>query len=447
MTKTILAGARRGQRGATLIMVALSLVILLGISALAIDLVSLYVARSEAQRAADAAALAGAEMFVKSGFTVGLVTQANVQNLARDAAVAAGNKNLVGSQNPNILSGDVTFDFSKAGDPRITVVVQRTAARDNPMPTFFAKILGKTTADVSAQATAEAYNPSSGGPPVGTKCLKPWILPNCDPSHANPLLANPNCAPAVADYFYNATLCANTSSPGICYPGSVSNGGIIGQTLLLKPGQPSNAPAPSQFYPVDLPSGTTPALCPGSGAVSCNSVGTGTGGGGSLYRDNIACCNTNNIVCGNVAVNWETGNMQGPTAQGTECLIHASGQGANQGQDTINTGATPFSMTGGSNNPNPALQGVSGITSSDSLVTLPLYDGTTPCPGQSCGSSVQIVGFLQVFVQQVSNQGDVTAVVTGISGCGVAGGGGGGTPVIGGGFSAIPVRLIQPGGN
>ena len=50
-------------------LVAVSLVTLLAMAALAIDVVTLYVARSEMQRAADAAALAGAKAFVDSGVT------------------------------------------------------------------------------------------------------------------------------------------------------------------------------------------------------------------------------------------------------------------------------------------------------------------------------------------------------------------------------------------
>ncbi len=60
---------RSGERGQTIILVAVSLVSLLAMAALAIDVVTLYVARSEMQRAADAAALAGAKAFVDSGVT------------------------------------------------------------------------------------------------------------------------------------------------------------------------------------------------------------------------------------------------------------------------------------------------------------------------------------------------------------------------------------------
>jgi uncharacterized membrane protein len=59
---------------------------LLGMVALAIDVVTLYVARSEMQRAADAAALAGAKAFVESGYTsdpTNITRQALAQNMAR----------------------------------------------------------------------------------------------------------------------------------------------------------------------------------------------------------------------------------------------------------------------------------------------------------------------------------------------------------------------------
>ena len=58
-----------GERGVTLVIFAFFIVFLLGVAALAIDLGLLYVARSEAQRSADAAALAGANVFATSGCT------------------------------------------------------------------------------------------------------------------------------------------------------------------------------------------------------------------------------------------------------------------------------------------------------------------------------------------------------------------------------------------
>src|SRR5712692_8164884 len=86
---------RRHQRGMTLVFVAFALLVLLGIAALAVDLAALYVARNEAQRAADAAALGGAKAFVDSGFTSGLVTQATAQSLASQQAIAIGAQNTI----------------------------------------------------------------------------------------------------------------------------------------------------------------------------------------------------------------------------------------------------------------------------------------------------------------------------------------------------------------
>src|SRR5262245_6938505 len=48
---------KHGERGVTMILVVLAMLSMLGIIALAIDVITLYSARSEAQRAADSAAL------------------------------------------------------------------------------------------------------------------------------------------------------------------------------------------------------------------------------------------------------------------------------------------------------------------------------------------------------------------------------------------------------
>ncbi len=451
---------RDAQRGATLVMVALSLVILLGISALAIDLVSLYVGRSEAQRAADAAALAGATIFVSSGCTSasgGCVAGGPQEAPARQQAIDVGSRNPVGGQAATILSGDVTFSYPTPQNPNITVSVARDATHGGPMPTFFIKIFGVTSANISASATAEAYNPIAGGPSVGAKCLKPWLLPNCDWSRmvpSNDANANPSCqdptAPPTANFASDFVQCpAGSTSCTVVNPG-VYPTGVIGQPETIKPGDPSKAAAPSKFYPLFLP--------PGSVASTCPSCVTGTGGGGSpsgsLYRQNIACCNQNAITCGQQSVEPIVGNMVGPTAQGVDCLIHESG---GSGQDTIAFSPTGSStITAGSNNP-LVLAGVvaanSTISGSDSVVTVPLYNGQVLCPGLggggSCGTiTVTVVGFMQMFVKEETvPQGTVNSYVMNIVACGASSGGGGGggagPPVIAGGASPIPVRLIH----
>ncbi len=472
-------GRRQRERGVSLVLSAFGLVVILAMAGLAIDLASFYVARSEAQRAADAGALAGAQAFVSSGYTSGLVSQSVAETLAAQQAASVGNSNAVGGRNPEISSsgfstgcpptagGDGCFDFSNPTDPRITVVVQRTAARSDAMPTFFMRIFGLQGVDVSAEATAEAYNPSApggtggSGPSFSAICLKPWLIPNCDPSHtvaAGDPNGNPNCVVSggLSAYFVNP----NTGA--IVNPGPASAGGSIGEFLQIKQGNPQLATAPSKYYPIFLPPNPSgpPSVCP----VCATNPGGGGASSGALYRANIECCNVSPVVCSQQTVQPITGDMVGPTAQGVDCLIHE--QNGN-GMDVLNTSADPFQILAGSDNPlvtSGTIPVNTLLTTSDSVITIPIYDGVQLCPGGSCPSTITVntVGFMQMFVKDETNpQGTVEAYVLNITGCppsggsnaaatgsGSGGGGGSGTgsgpgTISTGTSSPVPVRLIH----
>ena len=421
MNKTNCSRRRRAaqESGATLVLVAIALVMMLGLAALSIDVAVLYATRMEAQKAADAAALAGAKQYVTSGYTVGQMGEEVCPLAQADAAVVAATNTVGGS--PAVVSTS-SCDFSIAGDPRFTAKVVRTG-----LPLLFGRVWGRGSNVVAASATAEAYNSSGNGPPVQTACVKPWVIPNCDEKHANP--RNPNCATGAR--FLN-------DDGSIANPGRYEQGGIVGETITLKPGRPSDAAAPSQFYAVSLPDTSAP-LCP--------SCARGGGGGASDYRQDIECCNQSLLQCGRtnaVDLTLDTGNMKGPTSQGVQCLIHQNKGGS--GQDILDTSADPFRFLAGGNN--PLVPGVvpsgSVISTSDSVVTLPVYDGHQLCPGGSCSSDVQIIGFLQAFINSVDSDGTVHATILNIAGC-TAGSGGSGA-ISGGGVSPIPVRLVQPGG-
>src|SRR5579859_6490443 len=60
---------RRNEQGVTMVLVAVAMVAMIAMAALSIDVVTLYLAREEAQRAADAAALAAARVISVSGIT------------------------------------------------------------------------------------------------------------------------------------------------------------------------------------------------------------------------------------------------------------------------------------------------------------------------------------------------------------------------------------------
>lgn len=414
---------RCNDAGVSLFMVAAGMVFLLGACGLAIDLGALYVDRSEAQRAADAAALAGATVFVTSGCTYsGTGYCAGAATDATNAAIAAGNQNLIAGQSPSIQTADVSFTALASVNPRINVTARQT------VPTFFMKIFGVSSANVSASATAEAYNPSdsTGGPTVCESCLKPFTVPNCDPNPNYTTPVNPLCPGGAQTYFFDP----NTGH--IQHPGTYPSG-AIGEPWVLH----YNA-APSQYYELDLDAGP-----PG-----CTS-----GGGGAGYANNIRTCYNGAFGCGQQLC-LLTGNKVGPTDAPVQDLIHATGDGFGKGQDTIDTSTgPPFTIRAGSRNPlvlSGQITAGTTISSSDSIVTVPVYDGSNLCPGNSCGTTVQIKGYLQMFIQAVDHQGQDVPVYTIIMneiGCGgVTGncgsGGGGGT--VSGGGSAIPVRLVQP---
>src|SRR6266849_2880814 len=79
----------QGERGVTMVLVALALVAIIAMAALSIDVITLYLAREEAQRAADAAALAAARVISISGVTgdpTGFVTWESACSSATQAA-------------------------------------------------------------------------------------------------------------------------------------------------------------------------------------------------------------------------------------------------------------------------------------------------------------------------------------------------------------------------
>ncbi|HKU21460.1 MAG TPA: hypothetical protein VJQ50_10635, partial [Terriglobales bacterium] len=91
--------------------------------------------------------------------------------------------------------------------------------------------------------------------------------------------------------------------------------------------------------------------------------------------------------------------------------------------------------------------GTQNISQSTSIVTVPVYGGTGQlCPGNSCAQQT-IIGFMQLFVRDVSgnNKDLVDATVMNVAACSASGSGSGngGPPVTGGGATLIPVRLVR----
>jgi hypothetical protein len=443
---------RKNERGITIVLVAFSLLALLGMAALAIDVSTLYVAHGEAQRAADAAALAGARMFASSGYTSASTTLAAAdicQTSATPGADAAANRQAEAVAAQNLIAGQpaavqsITCFFAAApANPQISVSVQRTG-----LPTFFGRIWGGAANSVSANAVAEAYNPSGSTSSIQVQGVKPWLVPNCDPTNAAP--ANPDCTAGA--YFIDPL-----------DGGIENNGSFVGRviTLVDLPGNASPTttavPPTTQYYHLNVPINPPASTCPSTSSVSCSQVGS------DPYHDNIACSSASPFSCAQTIGAGQTVTIQPNgvatailTNEGTQCLIHANGQGPapGPGQDQLvptgfppNT-TPPIRIVGGDNNPNPALQGQTSISRSDSIVSVPIYQGvpvgnSNLCPGGACTGTGTIVGFLQLGIQEnaVGAAGQIKGVIMNVSGCNP---GAGGTAVLGGGVSPIPVRLIH----
>jgi Tfp pilus assembly protein PilX len=361
------------ERGSVTVMVALAMVALIGLLALGVDLGALFNARSEAQRAADAAALAGASAFLEH-------QQSNARTIAERRATEFATSNAIRGEPiaPEELA--VSVDLERA-----TV---RAAVRRDGVPTWFARLLGVDAVDVGAEATAWA------APAGAAQCVKPFAVP--DLWHETTRDLNQNriwdedeqwrYEPGNGDWYIPYTgPGGNPNATG--YGSSWRDSGVdsqgrryegdYGRLITIKVTDPRAAFQPSFFLPWVLPADGDQADCgshpgggpggPGGGTgpgdengVDPSDPGPGQGGGwfrwldkrGDLgapetpppgrnpanrpgggvtrddgsgagaarYRQNICSCNKS-IIDLDTEYLIEPGNMVGPTYQGVQALI------------------------------------------------------------------------------------------------------------------------------
>ncbi|MFH1746234.1 MAG: pilus assembly protein TadG-related protein [Planctomycetota bacterium] len=163
--KSIWGNGRHGRRAAVIVQVAVMTTVIIGFGALAIDLGTLYMARSELQRAADAAALAGASCYFTDAQLIDDDDEMTGVALQRAQEISFVNTTLgAGSylELDDVIVG--TYDFVNGGDldtsgmdpfNAVKVTVRRTAGSFNgPVGYGFARIFGREVGDVIAEATA-----------------------------------------------------------------------------------------------------------------------------------------------------------------------------------------------------------------------------------------------------------------------------------------------------
>jgi Flp pilus assembly protein TadG len=268
------------------VFVGMGFMAFLSASTLAIDVGMLMTARSQAQNAADAGALAGAVSLFRDSFTD--------HSKATASAVTGAKFNQIMGKEPSVLPADVQFLTGPTGQQnRVKVTVHRTAARGNPVPTLVAKFFGVATTDIVATATAEAT------PANAMTCVKPFTIPDKWIEKGTPPWDGSDTYDAFAK---NGTPLANpdiyipATSPGYTGYNQESN---RGQMLELRAGTGDNITVSFYFS---------------------LAIGGMAGTGGEDYRWNIANCNTTIMHFGDKLIQ-EPGAMAGPTIQGAEQLI------------------------------------------------------------------------------------------------------------------------------
>jgi putative Flp pilus-assembly TadE/G-like protein len=174
---------RRGlgnERGSMVVIMAVTLLAMLALSALAIDLGSLRSARAEAQRTADAVALAGATAFRDLPWADAATS---VEARKRAYEVAKANKvrfDFVNVENPTWVPNTYGWGkvyVSQTQDVTLNVIPDsqkvRVWIRRKGIRTYFAKLLAYPFGHVQSMATAWA---TTSGEMVN--CLKPFVIPD-----------------------------------------------------------------------------------------------------------------------------------------------------------------------------------------------------------------------------------------------------------------------------
>jgi len=145
---------RDRQRGQTLVLIPLLLVVLLGLAAFSVDLGNLYVSYQQLQVSTQAAAMAGAQMIPNN-------TQSAISAVVQKYGVASGDLNY----SPNLTSPSMTITYpscltstgvpcyNQTGEPNANAIVVKQTAT---VKTIFARIFGVNSLTIGATAEASA---------------------------------------------------------------------------------------------------------------------------------------------------------------------------------------------------------------------------------------------------------------------------------------------------
>ena len=276
---------RRDERGMSFVFVGLGFMAFFAATTLAIDVGMFMTARSQAQNAADAGALAGATALVFNDF--------NDRSVGGPAVQSAINTAIANQVMANVVSvqpSDVTFPIGPTGaSDRVQVNVFRTTNRSNPVATLIGPIFGVNTVDISATATAEA------APANAMTCVKPFTIPDrweensVPPNNTFDRYDNQGNIVPNADVYYQPD-----DAQYLGWNADIHKG----TPMTIRAGTGNNI-EPSFYFSWKMP---------------------GPDIGADFYETNIAGCNPT-VISRPFTMTQEPGNMMGPTTTGVDALI------------------------------------------------------------------------------------------------------------------------------
>ena len=337
-----------GRRGATAVFVAVSLAALLGMLALAVDVGMLMKVRADAQRTADAAALAGAQDFLTG-------KPQDVKQAALRHALDYAAANYVGwkyiDTSASIITDSGAVLVANSPEAYVQVIPAeykvRVFIRRAGTATWFGNLFRIPFVDLSVKAAAVAADAGTG------KCVKPFAVPDLWQDNNDD--ANGNRLPDITgqqgkkggetwtwnnpgDTYYRYEDPSNPNSAQWTGLGSSwrnqSNDYYandpnhylyhddFGRPIVIKMSNPHDTPSPGIFYPWTMPYDSTnpQAYCDANGCASPNN-------GAQWYQWNISHCNPVPVSASGSQKQDSTylnkpGNMIGPTNQGISALIN-----------------------------------------------------------------------------------------------------------------------------
>jgi len=270
--------AQNQRRGAIAVLAAVMLIVVFAMVAFAVDIGCLLLARSEAQRCADAAAMAAAWELVNDDYHQGEFDDNH--DAARLRAIQYAQLNAVGQLTPNLdanwtnhADGDIVMGrLTNPSDPSsqllfgnsgtynaVRVTVRRTEQQNGEVPFFFAKILGIHSASITAEATAAFMDGVSGfrvTETSGKSSLMPFVIHE---DTWNDYQANPGNFSDEFSY-HSSTDTVNCGADGVPEirmfaqgaPGGSGNGNGNGNGHGNGNGNGGGQTAPGNFGTVDI---------------------------------------------------------------------------------------------------------------------------------------------------------------------------------------------------